>query len=55
MMITENALSTTRLEQLRKRINDKNYVHTAIQRIALVLSNELLGTSHGGKYNESRR
>jgi hypothetical protein len=53
MMIMEHTLSSTRLEQLRKRINDKDYVHAAIQRIALVLSNELMGMSPGGgSYNE---
>ena len=56
MMITEHALHTTRLEQLRKRINDKDYVHTAIQRIALVLSNELMDmTQTGGYHNEWQR
>jgi hypothetical protein len=53
MMIMENTLSSTRLEQLRKRINDKDYVYAAIQRIALVLSNELMDMSQGGgNYNE---
>ena len=56
MMITEYALSSTRLEQLRKRINDKDYIYTAIQRIALVLSNELIDmTQGGGSYNERQR
>ena len=53
MMIMENTLSSTRLEQLRKRINDKDYMYAAIQRIALVLSNELMDMSQGGgSYNE---
>ena len=52
MMIMENTLSSTRLEQLRKRINDKDYMYAAIQRIALVLSNELMDMSPGGSYNE---
>jgi hypothetical protein len=54
-MILEQSLSSTRLEQLRKRINDKNYLHAAIQRIALVLSNELMDMSQGGAYNERQR
>jgi hypothetical protein len=53
MMIMEQAMSSTRIEQLRKRINDKDYLHTAIHRIALVLSNELIDMSQGGgRYNE---
>jgi hypothetical protein len=53
MMIMEQTLSSTRLEQLRKRINDQNYMYAAIQRIALVLSNELMDMSPGGgNYNE---
>jgi len=53
MMVMEQTLSSTRLEQLRKRINDKDYMYTAIQRIALVLSNELMAMSQGGEnYNE---
>jgi len=56
MMITEHSLDSRRLEQLRKRINDKNYMHTAIQRIALVLSNELMDmTQAGGVNNEWQR
>jgi hypothetical protein len=56
MMVMERTLSSTRLEQLRQRINDKDYVHAAIQRIALVLSNELMDMSQGrGNYNERQR
>ena len=56
MMIAEHTLSSTKIEQLRKRINNKDYVHTAIQRIAMVLSNELIDmTQAGGSYNEWQR
>jgi hypothetical protein len=56
MMIMEHTLSSTRLELLRKRINDKDYMYAAIQRIALVLSNELMDLSQeGGSYNERQR
>jgi len=56
MMITDHALSSTRLEQLRKCINDKDYMCAAIQRIALVLSNELMALSQGGEnHNERQR
>jgi hypothetical protein len=44
----EQALSSTRIEQLRERINDKDYLYAAIQRIAMVLSNELMDRSPGG-------
>jgi hypothetical protein len=55
MMIMENTLSPTRLEHLRKCINDKDYVYAAIQRIALVLSNEMMDMSQGGSKNERQR
>jgi len=55
MMILEQTLSSTRLEQLRKRINDQNYMCAAIQRIALVLSNELMDMSPGGGSNNERQ
>ena len=56
-MTMEQTLSSTRLEQLRKSINDENYLHAAIQRIALVLSNELMDMSQQkeGRYNERQR
>jgi len=55
-MTMEQTLSSNRLEQLRKSINDENYLHAAIQRIALVLSNELMDMSQKeGKYNERQR
>jgi hypothetical protein len=56
MMTMEQTESSTKLEQLRKRINDEDYLCTAIQRIALVLSNELMDMSpRGGRYNERQR
>jgi len=56
-MTMEQTLSSTRLEQLRKSINDENYLYAAIQRIALVLSNELMDMSQQkeGRYNERQR
>ncbi|MCL2043746.1 MAG: hypothetical protein FWG89_06370 [Treponema sp.] len=52
----EQNLSSSRLEQLRKRINDQEYMYAAIQRLALVLSNELVSMSQGGgRYNERQR
>ena len=56
MITMEQTLSSARLEQLRKRINDKDYMFAAIQRIALVLSNELVSMSQsGGSYYERQR
>jgi hypothetical protein len=55
-MMIEDTLNSTRIEQLRKRINDKDYMYAAIQRIALVLSNELVDMTQGGEsYNEQQR
>ncbi|MDR0463722.1 MAG: hypothetical protein LBG94_01250 [Treponema sp.] len=65
-MITEQALNAEapdllhakwsgRLEVLRDRINDENYLHAAIQRLALVLSNELMDISSEGSRNEQRK
>ena len=55
-MITEGTMSSTRLDHLRKCINDKDYMHAAIQRIASVLSTELLALSQGTEgYNERQR
>ena len=55
-MILEQTLSSTKIEQLRERINDKDYLYAAIQRIALVLSNELMDMSPGGgNYYERQR
>ena len=56
MMIMEQTLSSTRVEQLRKRINDEDYLYAAIQRIAMVLSNELMDMAQSrGRYNERQR
>jgi len=54
-MMLEQALNTQRLETLRRRINDDNYLHAAIQRLALVLSNELMEITTEGGRNEQRR
>ncbi len=51
----EQSLNSTKLEHLRNRINDREYLYEAIQRIALVLSNELLDITQGGKLNERRQ
>ena len=45
----------TRLESLRHKINDEDYLHEAIQRIALIISNELLDLPQGGGSYEQQR
>jgi len=59
-MMLEQALNSKipdlRLELLRRRINDENYLHAAIQRLALVLSNEIMEITHeGGCYERQRK
>ena len=60
MMIEQAALAETisakKLDLLRRRINDENYLHAAIKRLALVLSNELMEiTSEGGRNEQQRK
>jgi hypothetical protein len=57
-MIMSGTKSKTRdseLEQLRDKINNQAYLYEAIQRIALILSNELVDISQGGVYNGRQR
>ncbi|MDR2375258.1 MAG: hypothetical protein LBD96_02350 [Treponema sp.] len=42
-------------ENLRKKINNEEYLYEAIQRIAQVLSSELLKMSQGRIYHERQR
>jgi hypothetical protein len=44
-----------RIRALKKIIDDEDYLYGAIQRIALVLSNEITGVSGGEKVNERKR
>ena len=44
-----------KLEVLRQKINNEDYLHEAIQRIALIISNELLDLPHGGRSYERQR
>ncbi|QQO09701.1 hypothetical protein [Breznakiella homolactica] len=41
-----------RIEKLREMVDNEEYLHNAIHRIAQVLSNEILSTTEGGAYNE---
>ena len=51
----ESRLDSAKLDMLREKIHNKEYLGEAIQRIALILSNELLGMSRGGIINERKR
>ncbi|MCL2601854.1 MAG: hypothetical protein FWD91_03475 [Treponema sp.] len=44
-----------RLELLRRKINNEEYLQEAIQRIALTISNELLDIPQGGGMYERQR
>ena len=54
-MMLEHTLSSTKLEQIRRRINDEDYLYAAIQRLALVLSNELMDMTQEGARHERQR
>ncbi|MDR1869883.1 MAG: hypothetical protein LBQ82_07850 [Treponema sp.] len=51
----EQTLNSTELELLRQRINDEDYLQAAIQRLALVLSSELMELTMEGGGNERQR
>ena len=51
----DNSLGISELEALRAKINNEEYVHEAIQRIALILSNELLDIPQWGNYEQRRK
>jgi hypothetical protein len=57
MVHTENRRepSNSRIERLKKKIHNEDYIGEAIQRIAQILSNEILDISQGGSYNERQR
>jgi hypothetical protein len=46
---------SSRIENLKKKIHNEEYLYEAIQRIAQILSNEILDIPQGGTYNEQRR
>jgi hypothetical protein len=55
-MMVEQALNSKKLEVLRQRINEEDYLHAAIQRLALVLSNELTHVNtEGGRHERQRK
>ena len=52
---SEKGLGSSELEALRAKINNEEYVYEAIQRIALILSNELLDIPQGGNHEQQRK
>jgi hypothetical protein len=48
-------LESKRLELIRQRINDENYLNAAVQRLALVLSNGLMDITQEGERHERKR
>jgi hypothetical protein len=54
-MMIEQALIPAKLELMRQRINDENYLNAAIQRLALVMSNELMDLSRESTRHERQR
>ncbi|MDR1899078.1 MAG: hypothetical protein LBQ55_03625, partial [Treponema sp.] len=51
----ESPQGSAKLDILREKINSKEYLSEAIQRIALILSNELLDISRKGVIDERKR
>jgi len=51
----EEVAGLSKLEVLRQKINNEEYLHEAIQRIALIISNELLDLPQGGRSYERQR
>jgi len=49
-------LVNSRIEVLRQRLNDESYIHAAIQRLALIMSKQLMEfTKEGGRYERKKR
>ena len=49
-------LNSRKLELLQLCINDENYLNCAIQRLALIMSNELMEiTTEGGRHERQRK
>ena len=55
MLPDEEGSGLSKLEVLRKKINNEDYLHEAIHRIAFIISNELLDLSQGGRPYERQR
>jgi hypothetical protein len=51
----EESFDSKRLEIIRRRINDEEYLNAAIQRLALVMSRELMEITQEGMRHERQR
>ncbi|GHV76293.1 hypothetical protein AGMMS49942_11140 [Spirochaetia bacterium] len=51
----ENQAGASRIALLKAKINSERYLDEAIQRMALVMSNEILGIPQGGTVHERQR
>jgi hypothetical protein len=51
----ENQAKASRLALLRAKVNSEDYLFEAIQRLAQIMSNEILGIPHGGIFYERQR
>ena len=54
-MALDEDTGLSKLDVLRQKINNEDYLHEAIQRIALIISNELLDLPQGGRSYERQR
>ena len=45
------AIEALRIQELKKKIDDEDYLTEAVERIALILSNEITGEARGEKTN----
>jgi hypothetical protein len=55
MAQTKKELNREELEKLRMKLNDEEYLTEAIQRLALILSNEIMNIPQRGETNEWKR
>jgi hypothetical protein len=54
-MMEEQAMNSKKLEALRQCVNNEDYLHAAIQRLALILRNELMDLTQEGVRHERQR
>lgn len=55
MVQFENHHKRTRLEELKRLIDDEDYLNGAVRRLAQVLSDELIGSPKAGARHERKR
>jgi len=51
----EQSTNTKKIEAIRRRINDEEYLNAAIQRLALIMSKELMEMTQEGIRHERQR